>query len=125
MNSQNMISALPRNRNKSAEKPVTKKSKSSYCNLCENKKKLCHNVLLGSYCRDAFKRYCTEEGTKRVDVLSAKKVFLNAYNNYREIKEYEFTKFLNFPKRQRVLPKCVVDDAFEWSLEWLNKEKNE
>ena len=106
------------------ENLTRKELENSYCNLCKNKKKSCHDVLLGPYCRDTFRHYFNEEGTKLAELLTAKKVFLNAYNSYREIKEYEISGCLDFPQRQKVLPKCVIIGTYGWCLEWFKNKKN-
>ena len=110
---------------KKPHKSAEELSGKRYCKLCNNEKMLCHDVLLGPYCRDVFKRYCKEQFPKQPDLLAAKKVFLNAYNNYREIKEHEFSRFLDFPKRQRQLPECVSVHTFRRCVNWFEDQKKQ
>ena len=101
---------------------LTDEEKNSYCSMCENTKSDCHNVVMGPFCRDQFVRYYNEEKSM-ADLLTAKKIFISSYHNYREIMTYNVTKRLEFPMNKTYPPGCVMMGSFGFSVEWFHLKK--
>ena len=55
----------------------------------------------------------------------SQKIFFSAYDRYREIKEYETTRKLNFPYTKVYPPKCVMEGHFEFCVAWFHYIKND
>ena len=104
---------------------MTFEEQNSYCIFCDNDKDNCHDVTMEPFFRDSFIRYFHEEGRKRADLLTAKKVFFNSYGNYLEIKEYEITKRLVMPKCYDKPPRCVMQGSFGFCVDWFNYQVND
>ena len=104
---------------------LSKKEQSAYCLHCNNYKKNCRDVVIGPFCRDQFVRYYHEESKQHVDLLTAKKIFFNSYDNYREMKEYEFSQVLVIPKCKECPPKCVMQGSYGFCLEWFKYKMND
>lgn len=102
---------------------LTDEEKNSYCSMCENTKSDCHDVVMGPFCRDQFVRYYNEEKSM-ADLLTAKKIFISSYHNYREIMTYNVTKRLEFPMNKTYPPGCVMMGSFGFSVEWFHLKKN-
>ena len=104
---------------------LSKQEQSAYCLHCNNYRKNCRDVVIGPFCRDSFVRYYHEESKQRVDLLTAKKIFFNSYDNYREMKEYEFSNILVIPKCKECPPKCVMQGSYGFCLEWFKYKMND
>ena len=57
--------------------------------------------------------------------MTAKKVFFNSYDNYREIKEYEIANQLVIPKVNAYPPKYVMQGCYGFCLDWFNYQTND
>ena len=99
---------------------LTEEEKNSYCSKCENLKRVCHDVVIGPFCRDSFVRYFHEESKARADLLTAKKIFFNAYDNYCEIMDYQEKKILELPKIKVNPPGCVMEGSFGFCVDCFN-----
>ena len=92
------------------------------CKKCCNPMKYCHDFLFGSYCRDTVKRYYLEHPAVAEEIV-AKKIFIDSYNQYREIDIHKRTGRL-IEKEQLYPPPCVIENSFNFVIDWLNYKKN-
>ena len=104
---------------------LSKAEQKSFCYDCDNHKPNCHDLVIGPFSRDSFMRYFHEEGKKNADLLTAKKVFFNSYDNYREIKEYEITNRLVIPKGKEKPPRCVMQGSYGFCVNWFHYQIND
>ena len=91
------------------------------CKHCKQNKDDCHSKVYGDYCRDAVieYHYDTKKAGEITDDLTAKRIYINKYNNASEWEGHKATGRLKgyiwkFP------PLCMKQNSYDHILHWLN-----
>ena len=95
------------------------------CSRCNRNKRNCDDVVFGKYCVSKFVAYAHRESIKFADLLTAKKIFVDSYNLYKEIDLFETCGELSDDYNTLYPPQCVINGSLGFCQEWFMWKHND